>query len=127
MSCVPYARVLGTCICTRPNLAQAVNVVSRYMGNPRKEHWKVVKRIFRYLKGTTNIGLIYHGDTSCALAGYSDSDYVADLDVRRFVTRYTFMSRDSLISWKATLNPIMALSTIEAEYMALEKATKEGI
>ena len=98
MSCVPYARVLGTCICTRPNLAQAVNVVGKYMGNPRKEHWKVVKHIFRYLKGTTNIGLIYHGDTSYALTGYSNSDYVMDLGARRSVTGYTFTIGNSLIS-----------------------------
>ena len=54
------------------------------MGKPRKEHYQAIKRIFRYLKGTTDIGLVYQGqgDKSCGLAGYSNSDYVANLDAR---------------------------------------------
>jgi len=62
-----------------------------------------------------------------ALAGYSNSDYVADLDARRFVTGYAFMIDNSLVSWKETLQPAVDLSTTEAEYMALTKAIKEGI
>ena len=62
-------------VCTRMDLIQAVNVVSEYMCNPRKEHWQPVKCIFKYLKGTTNIGLVYHDGASCALAGYSISNY----------------------------------------------------
>ena len=59
-----------------------------------------MKHIFRYLKGTTDIELIYHGDLSCAFVGYSYSDYVANLDARRFVTGYTFTIGNSLVSWK---------------------------
>jgi len=69
-----------------PDLAQVGSVVSKYMGNSRKEHWHVVKRIFRYLKGTTNIRLVYHGDMSYAFPGYSDSNYVVDLNAGRSVT-----------------------------------------
>ena len=86
MSHVPYASFLGSLmyamVCIRPDLAQAIIVVNRYMGNLGKEHWQVVKHIFRYLKGTTDIGLVYHGDTSCALSGYSDSNYATNLDAR---------------------------------------------
>ena len=57
-----------------------------------------MKHIFRYLKGTNDIGLTYHGDTSCVLVGYSNSDYVVDLDARRSMTGYTFMTRNSLVS-----------------------------
>ena len=53
--------------------------------------------------GTTDIGLVYHGDTSCALAGYLDFDYAVDLDARRTVTRCAFMTGNSLDSWKETL------------------------
>ncbi|GKG51720.1 hypothetical protein Tco_0544358, partial [Tanacetum coccineum] len=84
-------------------------VVSRYMAHPGKEHWNAVKRIFRYLKGT------------------SDSDYAADLDARRSLTGYVFTIGSSVVSWKATLQPSVALSTTEAEYMALTEAAKEGI
>ena len=72
MTYVTYASVVGSfmyaMVCTRPDLEQAVSVVSRYMGNPGKEHWQAVKHIFWYLKGTTNIGLIFHGDMSCAFS-----------------------------------------------------------
>ena len=78
------------------------------MGKPGKENWHPVKQIFRCLKGTTDIGLIYQGDTSCALVGYSD--YVANLDARQFVTGYAFTIGNSLVSWKATLHLIVSLS-----------------
>ncbi|GJU24648.1 transposable element [Tanacetum coccineum] len=73
----------------------------------KHEHWNAVKRIFRYLKGTFDVGLIYGGDREYLVAGYSDSNYAADLDARRSL--------------------IVALSTTEAEYMALTEAAKEGI
>ena len=59
MSRVPYSSTIGSLmyvmVCTRPNIAQAVGVVSRYMNNPGKEHWEAVKWILRYLRGTTNM------------------------------------------------------------------------
>ena len=73
------------------------------MGNPWKEHWQAVKRIFKYLKGTTDIGLIYHGDTSYALTGYSNFDCAIDLDAQRYVTRYTFTIDHYFGNWKDTL------------------------
>ena len=97
------------------------------MGNLRKEHWQTMECIFRYLKGTTDIGLVYHGNTSYTLAGYPNSDYATDLDVKRFMIGYAFMIGNSFVSWKATLQPTATLSTIEAKCMALAKATKEGI
>ena len=131
MARIPYASVVGSLmyvmVCIRPDLAQAVGVVSRFMSNLRKEHCLVVKRILRYLKGTSDIGLVYRDDNSCSLTRYSDSDFVADLDARRSVTGYTFTIGNSLVSWKATLQPIVALSTTEAKYMALTEAAKEGI
>ncbi|KAJ4703438.1 Retrovirus-related Pol polyprotein from transposon TNT 1-94 [Melia azedarach] len=110
-----------------PDLAQSVSVVSRFMGEPGKEHWQAVKRIFRYLKGTFDVGLIYRGDTQCLVTGFSDSDYAGDVDSRRFMTGYVFTLGSSVVSWKATLQPTVTLSTTEAEYMALTEAAKEGI
>ena len=57
-----------------------------------------MKRIFKYLKGTTNIELVYHGNTSCAFVGYSYSDYAIYLDARRYMTRYRFTIDNSLVS-----------------------------
>ena len=99
MSCVSYASVVSNLmyamVCIRSNLAQAVNVVSRYMGNPGKKHWQDVKHIFRYLKGTTNIGLVYHGDISCALTCCLYSTNVIDLDAIRGVHIFLWMSSNN--------------------------------
>ncbi|XP_074318246.1 secreted RxLR effector protein 161-like [Silene latifolia] len=131
MSRVPYSSAVGSLmyamVCTRPDLAQSVSVVSRFMGDPGKEHWQAVKRIFRYLKGTSDVGLIYGGDRECLVSGYSDSDYAGDVDSRRSMTGYVFTLGGSVVSWKATLQPTVTLSTTEAEYMALTAAAKEGI
>ncbi|KAJ4718340.1 Retrovirus-related Pol polyprotein from transposon TNT 1-94 [Melia azedarach] len=131
MSRVLYASVVGSLmyamVCTRPDLAQSVSVVSRFMGEPGKEHWQAVKRIFRYLKGTFDVGLIYRGDTQCLVTGFSDSDYAGDVDSRRSMTGYVFTLGSSVVSCKATLQPTVTLSTTEAEYMALTEAAKEGI
>ncbi|KAL9293532.1 putative RNA-directed DNA polymerase [Arabidopsis thaliana] len=121
MSRVPYANVVGSLmyamVCTRPDLAHAVSVVIRFMGQPGKEHWLAVKRILRYLKGASDGGLIYGGEAPSLIAGYSDSDYVGDVDSRRSMTGYVFALGNSVISWKATLQPTVTLSTTEAEYM----------
>lgn len=94
MSRVPYASAVGSLmyatVCTRPDLAFAVSVISRYMVNPGKEHWQAVKRIFKYLRGTFDIDHCYGNDTQCLVAGYSDSDYAGDVDSRRSMTGYVF-------------------------------------
>lgn len=123
MSRVPYASAVGilmyAMVCTRPDLAHAVSVVSRFMVQPRKEHWIAVKRIFRYLKGTSDIGLVYGDKDPRLVTGYSDSDYAGDVDSRRSMTGYVFTLGGSVVSWKATLQSTVTLSTTEAEYMPL--------
>jgi hypothetical protein len=65
MSRVPYSLAVGSLmyamVCTRPDIAHAVGVVSRYMNNPGKEHWEAVKWILRYLRGTANHALCFGG------------------------------------------------------------------
>ncbi|GJX66452.1 retrovirus-related pol polyprotein from transposon TNT 1-94 [Tanacetum coccineum] len=83
MSRVPYASAVGSLmfamICTRPDIAHAVGVVSRYMAEPGREHWEAVKRILRYIKGTSDVALCF-GDSDLIVKGYVDSDYAGDLD-----------------------------------------------
>ena len=86
-----------------------------------------MKRIFRYLRGTSYICLSYGCDSQCLVSGYSDSDYTGDVDSKRSMIRYVFALGGSIVSWKVTLQPLLTLSTTEAEYMALTKAVKEGI
>ena len=106
MSRVPYSSAVGSLmyamVCSRPDLSYAMSLVSRYMANPGKEHWKVVQWIFRYLRGTFNACLKF-GKTGEGLAGYVDSDFAADLDKRRSLTGYVFTISGCAVSWKATL------------------------
>ena len=114
-------------VCIMPDIAHTVNVVSRFMSKHGKEHWQTVKRIFWYLKETSDIGLIYGGDADCLVASYSDADYAADVDSKRSMTSYVFTIGSSVVSWKEILQPSVTLSTTKAEYMALTEAAKEGI
>ncbi|KAG8501668.1 hypothetical protein CXB51_004714 [Gossypium anomalum] len=130
MSHVPYSSVVGSLmyamICLHPDLSYAANAVSRYMANPGKEHWKAVQWILRYLRGTTNVCLQF-GRTEDGVIGYVDTDFTGDLDRRRSLTGYIFTIGGCAISWKATLQTTVALSTTEAEYMAITEACKEAI
>lgn len=115
-------------VCSKPDLSHAVSVVTRYMSNPGREHWNAIKWIFIYLRGTSDLKIIFSGRrSSTELVGYVDSDYASDLDKRRSTTGYVFTLAGGPISWKAMLQPTVALSTTEAEYMAAVEATKEGI
>eukprot|EP00253_Pinus_taeda_P035241 PITA_35241 len=113
MSCVPYASAVGSLmyamVCTRPYIAYAVGVLSRFISKPGKEHWTTVKRVFRYLRGT------------------SDYDWAGDLDQRRSTSGYVFNLFGGAISWMSKKQSVVALSTTEAEYMAATHASKEAV
>jgi hypothetical protein len=130
MSRVPYSSAVGSLmyamVCSHPDLSYALSLVSRYMSNTGKEHWKAVQWIFRYLRGTSKACLKF-GKTGEGLAGYVDSDFDADLDKRRSLTGYVFTVGGCAVSWKATLQPVVAHSTTEAEYMAIAEACKESV
>eukprot|EP00253_Pinus_taeda_P025484 PITA_25484 len=91
MSRVPYASAVGSLmyamVCTRPDIAHAVGVLSRFMSKPGKEHWKTVKPVFRYLRGTSDYGLCYQGrpglDIVLDIRGFVDADWAGDMDQRR--------------------------------------------
>ncbi|KAG8483366.1 hypothetical protein CXB51_022321 [Gossypium anomalum] len=130
MSHVPYSSAVGSLmyamVCSRLDLLYAASAVSRYMTNPDKEHWKVVQWILRYLRGTTDVCLQF-GRTENGVIGYVDTDFARDLDKRRSLTGYVFTIGGCAISWKATLQTIVALSTTEAKYMAITEPCKEAI
>ncbi|KFK26181.1 hypothetical protein AALP_AA8G213400 [Arabis alpina] len=131
MAQVPYASavrcLMYAMVCTRPDLAQAVSEVSKYMSNPGRDHWNDVKWILRYLKGTAEYGLRF-GDLKCvAVLGYVDSDYAGDLDNRRYTTGYVFTLAEGPVSWRSVLQDVVAMSTMEAEYMAMGEAAKEAL
>lgn len=112
---------------TRPDIAHAVGLVSRFMSSPCKEHWMAVKWVLRYIRDTTDFKLTFTKPDKFAVRGYCDSDYAADLDRRRSITGYVFQAGGNTISWRSGLQHIVALSTTEAEYMALVEAAKEAL
>ena len=133
ISKVPYLNAVGSLmyamVCTRPDISHAVGTVSWYMHNLGKEHWKAVKWILRYIQKTLDVGLIFKKDNMVGqhVVGYCDSDYAGDLDKHRSTTGYVFTLEKAPVSWKSTLQSIVALSTTEAEYMAITEAVKEVI
>ncbi|KAI3467777.1 hypothetical protein Pfo_024440, partial [Paulownia fortunei] len=133
MAKVPYANAVGSLmyamVCTRPDISQAVGVVSRYMHDPGKGHWQAVKWILQYILNIVDVGLVFEQDGKIgqSVVGYCDSDYAGDLDKRRSTTGYLFTFAKAPVSWKSTLQSTVALSTTEAEYMAVTEAVKEAI
>lgn len=128
---IPYQEAVGSLLYlsqgTRPDISFAVNDVSRFNSNYTAAHWKAVKRIFRYLKYTTNYRLFYSNKEKSELHGYSDADWASDIDNRRSCTGYIFKMSSGIISWKSTRQKTVALSSTEAEYMALSSAIQEAV
>ena len=96
MSHVPYSNAIESLmyvmVCTRPDLAYVVSIVSRFMHNPGNAHWEAVKWILRYLKGSPDLGLVFdqHRVDPGGAVGYVDADYGGDLDRRRSLSAYIF-------------------------------------
>ena len=130
MSRIPYATAVGSLmyamVATRPNLAHAIGVVSRYMSNPGKQHWDAVRGILRYLRGTSELSLCY-GEQDMSVRGYVDSDYAGSVDSRKSTSGYVFTLAGGLVSWASRIQPCVSLSTTEGEYMAATEATKEAL
>ena len=132
MENVPYSHAIGSVmylmVSTRPDIAYAVSVLSRYMSNPGLTHWEAVKWLLRYLAHTTHYGLTFSksGNSVC-LNGYVDANYANDRDNRKSTTSFIFTLCGSCISWKSQLQPIVALSTTESEYIAMTEAFKEAL
>ncbi|KAL5563574.1 hypothetical protein UlMin_033321 [Ulmus minor] len=132
MEKVPYSSavrsIMFAMVSTRPDISHAISVLSKFMSNSGKEHWLGMKWLLRYLKGSSDVGLIYEKrGNSIRLEGYSDSDYGADQDKKRSITSYFFNLNGCCISWKAQLQPVVALSTTEVEYIAATEAIKEAL
>lgn len=128
MEKVPYASAVGSLmyamVCTRPDIAHAVGVVSRFLSNPGREHWNAVKWIMRYLRGTSNFTLSF-GSGKPVLVGYTDSDMAGDVDSRKSTSGYLLIFSGGAVSWQSRLQKCVALSTAEAEFIAATEACKE--
>jgi hypothetical protein len=130
MRSVPYLQAVGAlmylAVATRPDIAYSVGVLARFSKNPGMQHWKAVKHLFRYLKGTLDHKLTYSPTSSAELfVTYSDADHGGNPDNGRSTSGYVVKMGSGAISWSSRLQGIVALSTTEAEYVAATSAGQE--
>ncbi|CAL8176597.1 unnamed protein product [Prunus armeniaca] len=107
---------------TWPDIQHAVSLIGRYMECPEVPHLAVAKRIFRYLKGTNNFGILYKKGAKLGLFGFTDSDYAGDPDDRRSTSGYAFIMGAGAVLWSSKKQQIVTLSTTEAEFIAAAAA-----
>ena len=116
-------------VATQPDIAVAVNTLARFVENPGQIHWMAIKHLMRYLKGTMDYGLIYqYGQgMDVRLTAYSDADWAGDTSDRKSTTGYIIQLGCAVVCWKSIKQHCVALSTVEAEYIAASMASKEII
>ncbi|CAL5357308.1 unnamed protein product [Camellia sinensis] len=112
---------------TRLDLMFAVSLISRYMAKPTELHLLAAKRILRYLKGTTGLGVFYKKGWCEDLVGYADSDYAGDLEDRKSTSGYVFMLGSGAVAWSSRKQPIVTLSTTEAEFVAAAACASQAV
>jgi hypothetical protein len=149
MADVPYASLIGAlmyaAIGTRPDIAFAVGALSRFLGNPGRRHWNEAKRVLAYLKGTSNYVIRYSSNTlptgevigysrgvgmkptGGSIEGFCDSDWAGCVDTRRSTSGFVWMMNGGAVCWRSKLQTIVALSSMEAEYVGATPAVQEVI
>ena len=126
---IEYAQIIRSLMylmnCTRPDIAYAVGRLSRYTQSPNQDHWTIVCRILKYLRGIINYGLCSSGFPS-VLEGFSDANWISDSDEMKSTSGYVFILGASAVSWKSAKQTCITWSAMEAEFIALENASSEA-
>jgi hypothetical protein len=126
---IPYQSLIGMLmylsVKSRPDIAYITSYLSQFNNDHTDVHWKIAKRVLRYLKGTIDYSLCYK-KTNKQLEGYSDADYANNLDRHSF-TGYAFVYANSPISWMSRKQKSVCHSSTESEYVALSETSKEAI
>ena len=123
-----YQRLVGKLIYlshTRPDIAYAVSVVSRFMQDPRVTHMEAVLRILKYLKSAPGRGILFSNHGHLRIEAYTDADWAGCPDDRRSTTGYCTFVGGNLVTWKSKKQKVVALSSAEAEYRAMAKGVCE--
>lgn len=128
---VPYRQAIGSLMylsdTSRPDISFIVNQLARRMASPREIDWKSVKHLFRYLRGTINVGIKYYNTkrSEYEIIGYSDSDFAGDEQSSKSTTGYVMLFNGAPFHWKTQLQKHITLSSTEAEVIALCTLSKE--
>ncbi|KAH9768531.1 hypothetical protein KPL71_011635 [Citrus sinensis] len=129
ISQVEYARIIGSLMyltnCTRPDLAYTVSKLSRYTSNPGIDHWKAIVRVLRYLQYTRNYGLHYTRYPE-VLEGFSDANWISDIKDSKSTSGYVFTLAGATVSWRSSKQTVIARSTMESEFITLDKCGEEA-
>ena len=124
----PYREAVGSLrfamTCTRPDIAYEVSVVAKFVEQPAEAHIQAVKRIIRYLKGTSNWRIRYAG-RNLTLESFCDAGFAADIADPRSQAGRIHTLNGGAVSWSSQLMKLVAHSTTEAEFMALDEAGKD--
>ena len=130
MERTPYASAMGSImyamLCTRPDVAHALGVASRYQSDPGPAHWGAAKTILKYLRKTQDLFLVY-GAKELVIEGFTDSSFQSDVDDFKSTSGYVFLLNGGAVTWKSNKQATVADSTTEAEYIAASEAAKEGV
>ncbi|XP_026475639.1 uncharacterized protein LOC113380719 [Ctenocephalides felis] len=127
---LPYQQLIGSlmylAVMTRPDIAYSLSYLSQFNNCYVSSHFKSAKRVLKYLQGTKKYGLKFKKDSE-NLVGYTDADWASDNVDRKSYTGFCFKFSNSIISWESSKQKTVALSSTEAEYMAISDASKEAI
>jgi hypothetical protein len=127
---VPYSEAIGSVlwpvVVSRPDAAFAVGILSQFIQNPGIAHWEGVKRVMIYLRTTKKYWLTFGGHSNVLVEGYCDADWASQKH-RHSISGYSFHFGQGVISWSSKKQHIIALSSTEAEYIALTHAAKEAL
>ncbi|GMF58098.1 unnamed protein product [Phytophthora fragariaefolia] len=127
----PYLSLIGSLmylVCgTRLDISVAVAKLSRFLENPGEKHWNAGIKVVKYLLKTKNINILYDGALSSKLVAYSDADWAGNRDDRRSVSGMMVMMCGAPVVGRSTFQKTVALSSTEAEYIALSECVKEVV
>lgn len=110
---------------TRPDFCQPLSLLSRFCSNPDSTHMAALQRVFKYVKGTLSYGIGFEAGQE-DFHGYSDADWAGNVEDRRSTGGYVFFVAGGAVSWASKRQDLVALSSCESEYYAMNEAGKEA-
>ena len=125
-----YMQMVGSMIyltSIRPGIMFVVNLLSRYLAHPTELHLQAVKKVLRYIKGTLSYGIFYKQSGNTELLAYTDSDYAGNLEDRKSTSGFLFVLSSGAVSWSLKKQPVLTLSTTEAEFIAAASCACQAV